>query len=165
MGTIFSRVCRSNSKKIVDVNDDNDGEHALWIEPNSFNVVGMLDCVSKQISRPRSSPDADDPTSRRANAYVKQRTFCDGYDKQHGLSFVTLCIPNGLTATSFGPVSRCHNDRKILQFSEIDDFINALNHEQGHGPHRGLTPPEVEIENNLMKRAQVRIEWGHGLAD
>ena len=113
-------------KKIIDFTVSSDSEYALWIEPNNFNIIGMLDCVSKYISRLGSVLDTNDTSVRYSNTYIKQRAFYDEHHKSYGISFLTLYIPSGLMAETFRIVSGRHNDRKILQCSEIYNFIYNL---------------------------------------
>ena len=99
----------------------------VYFEPNKFSVAGFVDCKDWKICRPGSGPN-NKPfphvgAQRNPNWYTKQRAFFGGHHRQHGVKTLAFTLPNGLTASVFGPCSSRRHDLKLLEWSEIDDIL------------------------------------------
>ena len=163
-------------------------DHGVHFAPNTFRVTGFIDCTDYQIARPHSGPAGDYFGSmRKPNWYHVQRAFYQGHIKAHGVRVVSLCLPNGLTAGVWGPVSSRRNDLDILNMSGLGAFLQQI--QQGTFPQpyafygdgiysaansptiisshvaaaNAPLTPQQQNENRMMKKARISIEWSFGL--
>ncbi len=73
-----------------------------------------------------SGPRGDYEGAARKEAYEDvQRQFYTGYKTFHGIKVEAIHLPNGKSFL-FGPVSACHNDAGLLQMSNIDNYLAAI---------------------------------------
>jgi hypothetical protein len=158
----------------------------VHFEPGTFAVVGLVDCKDYPMLRPHSGPGGDFPGAmRRPGWYERQRAFYTGRKKKHALKVISFCLPNGMTAAVYGPVSARHHDHTVLTWSGIDPFLSFVqqnaarvyafygdcaflggfqNIRTRHRP-TPLFPltQRQEHENVAMKKAREAIEWSYGL--
>ncbi len=99
-------------------------EEGVEFLPGNFNIVGFVDCVSFQTSRPGTGPDGDFRGAPcREGWYIKQRAFYSRYNKMHGIKLLAYSLPNGLTGATYGPVSHRQNDNCVAQWSCMDQVL------------------------------------------
>ncbi len=73
-----------------------------------------------------SGPRGDYKGAARKEAYEDvQQAFYTGYKKFHGIKVEAIHLPNGMSFL-FGPVSARHNDAGLLQMSNIDNYLAAI---------------------------------------
>lgn len=110
---------------------DGNGKEADGLNFCPLPIFGFIDCSIDRICRPYSGPDGDYiGAPRRPNEDIYQRSVYTGYKKCHGIKVETVLLPNGIM-TLFGPVSaRNHDTGGVLQMSQLDDFLSALQQEK-----------------------------------
>jgi hypothetical protein len=93
------------------------------IELQLAHCVGSMDLLDVT---PMSGPRGDYKGAARKAAYEDvQRAFYTGYKKFHGIKVEAIHLPNGMSFL-FGPVSARHNDAGLLQMSNIDNYLAAI---------------------------------------
>lgn len=60
------------------------------------------------------------------NWYSLQKTFFSGHHQTYVIKGLTYCLPNGVTATVYGPCSACQNKRQILNWSDSNNSLVLL---------------------------------------
>jgi hypothetical protein len=105
-----TRHIEPETHEVIDVTP---GVH---FEPGNFAVVGLVDCKEYPMLRPHSGPGGDYPGAmRRPGWYEWQRAFYTSCKKRkHALKVISFCLPNGITATVYGPISA--RGTMIIQF-------------------------------------------------
>ena len=151
-----------------------------------------MDCTVYEVCRPGSGPaNNNNGAGRRQNWYIKQRAFYDGYHRgvEACAKILTIILPNGITATVYGPTSGRRSDMALLHMSDFDLYLRQLctQHHDGilyatygddifNGYHYcvrtkhkatndlPLTPIQVE-ENENMKAVREMVEWSYAKAE
>lgn len=91
-----------------------------------FDIVGFIDNSIDRCSTPMSGPCGDyEGAVRKAEYHDAQQAFYTGYKKFHGIKVEEIHLPNGMSFL-FGPVSAHHNDAGVLQMSNIDNYLAAI---------------------------------------
>lgn len=162
------------------------GDHHFG--PGEFNIFSVTDCTVYEVCRPGSGPARGNSCERREGWYIKQRAFYDGYHRgmEACVKILTLLLPNGLTASIYGPTSGRKEDKTLFRLAEYDEFLLDLCQEFHDGdiyctygdgifagywfclrtahqssPLMPLTPYQEE-ENQAMKGVRIPVEWSYG---
>jgi hypothetical protein len=78
----------------------------IHFAPGDFAIAWFIDCNITKTCVVWSGPDGDyDGAQRREGWYYAQRSIYTGWKKCHGVKVLTVMLPNGLTATIYGPCS------------------------------------------------------------
>lgn len=157
------------------------------IDEYRFNVAMFLDGSVTESSTCGTGPNGDyKGTTRKENADINQRSIYSGYKKQHGLTCLSLFLPNGLYYI-FGPCSMRENDRWLVNESNCNNFLRDLQNNtpvlggrlyaaygdntfqnsdcirRAHvGDVMNPLPRDLELESNGMKAVRISIEHGFG---
>jgi hypothetical protein len=106
-------------------------EETLGISFDDFRCWGFIDATDFRTTRTGSGPQPDG--SRRAYAYELQREFYSRYFRAHGIKYLSVLLPNGLTGAVFG-ASLSTNDNGMINLSGISDYLlQLLNPMHSHG--------------------------------
>lgn len=173
---------------------NHNGQIIGWVDGIDINdgdcfVFSFTDCNETDICRPGSGPSGDFPFApRKQNWRVTQQAVFGGHHGGHALKCLTLILPNGLEVAIFGPLSCRRNDRQILRWADIDEFLSQILQQYNlglygsyadsifYGPWRCFVTrhvdlpgapltDELEHENAIMNKIRVPIEWNYGLKD
>jgi hypothetical protein len=106
-------------------------DELLGISFDDFRCWGFIDATDFRTTRTGSGPQPDG--SRRAYAYELQREFYSRYFRAHGIKYLSVLLPNGLTGAVFG-ASLSTNDNGMINLSGISDYLlQLLNPMHSHG--------------------------------
>jgi hypothetical protein len=124
----IEKECQRTKKRELVTPDENGN---TWIEVPGllhlpFDIVGFINDSIDRCSTPMSGPRGDYAgAARKAEYEDAQQAFYTGYKKIHGIKVETIHLPNGMSFL-FGPVSARHNDAGLLQMSNVDNYLAAI---------------------------------------
>lgn len=99
---------------------------SITVDPEHFNICGFMDGSANETTTAGSGPEGDYKGCRRKdNWYFEQRSIYSGYKKQHGLTVLTLLLPNGLNFV-YGPCALRCSDNTMVNAARIDDFLVSI---------------------------------------
>jgi len=173
-----NRLNRPPTEDELALDEDLNIEDFLDLDPEFFRIFAVIDATDFRTTRTGSGPMPDG--SRRLHAFEIQREFYSRYFRAHGLKYLTVHLPNGITAAVFG--SRLSdNDNGVFNMSglvpyliEILDPIPGLNlYPSIYGdaifPLTAVTqgyirdPDPIErIRNKRMASCRMCIEHNYG---
>lgn len=151
----------------------------LKIPVNQNRIIGFIDDNVIKICRPGGGPTRRGIGAPRNNNFM-QMAFYNKWKKHHGIKSQSVELPNGMTMDLFGPISFRQNDLEVLNRSQFNQRLDAL--QQGgrkyavYGDgifvtkscllrsHEGddLTVREKK-ENRVMTKIRIAVEWSFGL--
>ena len=157
------------------------------IDENRFNIAMFVDGSVTETATCGTGPNGDfKGTMRKDDSENNQRAIYSGYKKQHGLTSLSLFLPNGMHYI-YGPCSMRENDRWLVNRSNCNNFLRDLqnmtpslggrlysaygdntfqNSDCIRRAHEGDAlnplPRDLELENNGMKSVRISIEHGFG---
>lgn len=167
----------------------------IYFPPGIFKIFCFGDCSDWPISTPLSGPEFDICGSKRKPWwYIHQKAFFGGHHNRHALKTLSYTGPNGLTLAVFGPYSCRRNDRKIFEWTNVDNTLANLNQHQfgiqtdhecfmayydngifgrqwrcHRSPHRSAPgaplTDDQKHENNRMSAERITVEWSYGDID
>ena len=117
---ICERINSPPSAQELAIEPDLQNLEAIYIAPESFHVFGFMDATDMRTTRTGSGPLPDG--SRRIDAFELQREFYSRYFRAHGLKYLTIHLPNGLTGSVFG-ASLSTNDNGLINLSGVCDYL------------------------------------------
>jgi len=124
----IEQECKREKEREL-ANPDENGN--TWVEIPGlqhlpFDIVGFIDDSIDRCSTPMSGPRGDyEGAARKAEYQDAQQAFYTGYKKFHGIKVEEIHLPNGMSFL-FGPVSARHNDAGVLQMSNVDNYLAAI---------------------------------------
>ncbi len=86
------------------------------MDPKIFRVWALFDCTGMRTTVTGSGPQPDG--SHRTNAFELQHEFYFRYCWAHGLTYLTILLPNGITAAVFG-ARLSNNDNGLVNLSGL----------------------------------------------
>lgn len=119
---------RTKKRQLVEPDENgNDWVFIPGLKHLPFDVIGFIDDSIDRCSTPMSGPRGDYEGAARKAEYqaTQQQAFYTGYKKLHGIKVEEIHLPNGISFV-FGPVSARHNDVGVLQMSNIDNYLAAI---------------------------------------
>ena len=142
----IEKECQRPKRRELVVPDENGN---TWVEIPGllhlpFDIIGFIDDSIDRCSTPMSGPRGDyEGAARKAEYQDAQQAFYTGYKKHHGIKVEEIHLPNGMSFL-FGPVSARHNDAGVLQMSNVDNYLAAIQEgvftvEVPDGPPRSVT--------------------------
>ena len=157
------------------------------IPDDDFVIAMFIDGNVTETSTCETGPNGDYSGTMRKNDYdIMQKSIYSGYKKQHGLSTLTLFLPNGINYI-YGPCSMRENDRWLVNRSRCNGFLMDIqnntpslegrlyaaygdklfqNFECIRRAHAGDAlnplPRNLVLENNGMNAVRISIEHGYG---
>jgi hypothetical protein len=146
---------------------------------NGFNICGFIDNKVICTCRPGGGPTVN----CQRNDPLLQRSFYNGWKKEHGIKFQTCDLPNGLNLHVWGPASVRHNDIETLEFSDISNKLAIAQ----QGAHRQFkiygdsayqyvvddhiasryinATGQLAFTNECLSSCRECIEWHYGPAE
>ena len=101
-----------------------DSMDAIVIEEHLWRIWSLLDATTEETCRPHQGPLRPGLGSERRDGDI-QRAFYSRYYREHGLKFLTLCLPNGMYGTVYG-TSLAHNDTGIVNMCGLVDYLHEI---------------------------------------
>jgi len=156
-----------------------------WFSEGDFLVCGMVDMTHYDTARPKQGPEGNYIGTMRHPGHGDAQRAVYGH-KGHGLAIMTLCLPNGITAACYGPISTRHHDQWALFCSHWDEVLfQCQSHTlqqvfkfygdkayfgghwrcfvAAHQESEALPLTDRELcENMNLNKARVSIEWSYG---
>jgi len=115
-----NRLNRPPTAEELQIDEDLTAEDILDLDPRYFRVFAVIDATDFRTTRTGSGPMPDG--SRRLHAFEIQREYYSRYFGAHGLKYLTIILPNGMTAAVFG--SRLSdNDNGVFNMSGLTDYL------------------------------------------
>ncbi len=121
--TIRQRISQAPSPLELEIDPTLEPEEVLEISRETFRVFGFLDCTDFRTTRTGSGPTPDG--SRRANAFDIQREFYSRYFRAHGLKYLSILLPNGMTAAVFG-ATLSTADNGLINMAGLNEYLLSL---------------------------------------
>ena len=110
-------------------------DYEKWIDPTltdvdfleilfeTFRIFGFLDCTDFRTTRPGSGPMPDG--NRRPFAFEIQRELYSKYFRAFGLKYLSILLPNGMTAAVFGSTLSTA-DNGLINMSNLSAYLLSL---------------------------------------
>jgi len=159
---------------------------SVTIDEDRCCVAGFLDGNVTETSTCGTGPNGNYAgATRKHNFDLFQFAIYSGYKRMHGLTTLTIMLPNGIHYI-YGPCSMRENDRWLANQSNLNNFLLELqnncaalqgriyvvygdntfiNSECIRRAHRGdqlnPLPLQLQLQNAGMKSARVTIEHGY----
>jgi hypothetical protein len=132
-----------------------------------------------KICRPGCVPTRKGIGAPRNNNFM-QMAFYNKWKKHHGIKSQSVELPNGMTMDLFGPISFRQNDLQVLNRSQFNQRMEAL--QQGGKKYavygdgifvtkscllRSYEGDDLTVrekkENRVMTKIRIAVEWSFGL--
>jgi hypothetical protein len=116
-----------------------------------------------------------------ARPHEGQQLCYNGHYRGHGVKYISVSCPDGITPFYFGPVQGRRHDSYVLSLSDLEDKLTALNDHHGSQWHvygdsaftltrvvqTGFRESSNPSNSNalytyLMNSGRIAVEWGFG---